>query len=56
LITAAEAEAPPLPAVARILKVRATPEPIGDNDDSIYRYDRAGLLTALSAYAGKTGS
>jgi two-component system, chemotaxis family, sensor kinase CheA len=32
----------------RILKLRARPEPASANDDSIYRYDRASLLAALS--------
>jgi two-component system chemotaxis sensor kinase CheA len=52
IIAAAEAE--PVEATGgTILKIRATAEPTGDKDDSIYRYDRAGLLTALTAYAGQ---
>ncbi|MEA1013331.1 chemotaxis protein CheA [Sphingosinicella sp. LY1275] len=54
LITSAEAE--PVPLVAgQIVKIRAHPEPNADHDDSIYRYDRAGLLSALSRVAGRKG-
>jgi two-component system chemotaxis sensor kinase CheA len=39
----------------RMIWLRAEPEPTGKKDDSIYRYDRAGLLMALkSAGAGRT--
>jgi two-component system, chemotaxis family, sensor kinase CheA len=34
-------------AEGRVLKLRARPEPASPKDDSIYRYDRAGLLAAL---------
>ena len=38
----------------RTIWLRAEPEPTGKKDDSIYRYDRAGLLMALkSAGAGR---
>ena len=33
----------------RVLRLRRTPE---GSDDSIYRYDRAGLIMALKAAAG----
>ena len=37
------------------IRLRAEPEPPSKKDDSIYRYDRAGLLMALkSAGAGKS--
>ncbi|HEX6742279.1 MAG TPA: hypothetical protein VF079_10870, partial [Sphingomicrobium sp.] len=39
---------------AHTIRLRAEPEPAGKKDDSIYRYDRAGLLMALkSAGRGK---
>ena len=39
---------------ARAIFLRSEPEPKGKKDDSIYRYDRAGLLMALkSAGRGK---
>jgi two-component system chemotaxis sensor kinase CheA len=50
----ASAEAALASASGTILKLRATPEPSGAGDDSIYRYDRAGLLTALNNHAGRT--
>ena len=33
---------------AQVVRVRSQPDPANDADDSIYRYDRAGLLGALS--------
>ena len=39
---------------ARAIFLRSEPEPAGKKDQSIYRYDRAGLLIALkSAGAGR---
>jgi two-component system chemotaxis sensor kinase CheA len=39
---------------ARAIILRSEPEPAGKKDDSIYRYDRAGLLMALkSAGSGR---
>ncbi|HEY9554665.1 chemotaxis protein CheA [Allosphingosinicella sp.] len=35
----------------KVLKIRAHLDPANENDDSIYRYDRAGLLSALSTRA-----
>ncbi|MDQ3140359.1 MAG: chemotaxis protein CheW, partial [Pseudomonadota bacterium] len=52
LIATAEAEAP-TGAGRRLLRIRAQPELAGKHDDSIYRYDRAGLLTALSQSVAK---
>jgi two-component system chemotaxis sensor kinase CheA len=40
-----------VPASGTVLRIRARPDG-GDKDDSIYRYDRAALITALSS-AGK---
>jgi two-component system chemotaxis sensor kinase CheA len=56
VIAAADVEALPEAPSATVIKIRATPEPRGESDDSIYRYDRAGLLTALSAHAGRKGA
>jgi two-component system chemotaxis sensor kinase CheA len=53
VIVAADAEVIPEGVGGTVLRIRATPEPRGEDDDSIYRYDRAGLLTALSSHAGK---
>ena len=47
LIASAEAE-PVADTKAPILKIRSRPDPDGAKDDSIYRYDRAGLLSALA--------
>ena len=41
-------------AAARTIRLRSDPDPASDKDESIYRYDRAGLLIALKA-AGRRG-
>jgi two-component system chemotaxis sensor kinase CheA len=51
-IATAEAEAPSTVS-GTIIKLRARPEPSSAKDDSIYRYDRVALLSALSAHAGQ---
>jgi two-component system chemotaxis sensor kinase CheA len=38
---------------ARTIVLRSDPEALGEGDDSIYRYDRAGLLMALKSAGGK---
>jgi two-component system chemotaxis sensor kinase CheA len=39
---------------ARIIRLRSEPDPTSAKDETIYRYDRAALLTALkSAGAGR---
>jgi two-component system chemotaxis sensor kinase CheA len=51
-VVIAGTEAEPPPAIAgKLLKIRSRPELSDEKDDSIYRYDRAGLLTALSRTA-----
>jgi two-component system chemotaxis sensor kinase CheA len=40
--------APALPPSARIVRLRARAEPLGENDDSIHRYDREAILKALA--------
>jgi two-component system chemotaxis sensor kinase CheA len=50
-IASAEAEAV-ASAEGKLLKIRSHPELAHENDDSIYRYDRAGLLAALSRRVG----
>ena len=40
---------------ARAIILRTDPEPSGKKDDSIYRYDRAGLLMALKSVASREG-
>jgi two-component system chemotaxis sensor kinase CheA len=39
----------------RTIWLRSEPEPAGKTDDSIYRYDRAGLLIALKSATGGRG-
>ena len=41
----------PAGACSEVIRIRSRPEPAGRKDDSIYRYDRAGLLSALSSRA-----
>jgi two-component system chemotaxis sensor kinase CheA len=53
VIAAAEADTP-ASAEGALLRIRSHPDPANENDDSIYRYDRAGLLAALSRSAGGT--
>ena len=50
-----EAGAAKKAAAARVIRVRAEPDPASKKDDSIYRYDRAALLTALTSVAGGRG-
>jgi len=46
-------EGQPGVAAGEVLRLRARPEQGGENDNSIYRYDRAALIGALSRSAGK---
>jgi two-component system, chemotaxis family, sensor kinase CheA len=39
-------------AAGRLLRIRSRPESSGAKDDSIYRYDRAGLMAALGKVGG----
>jgi len=39
----------------KMIWLRSEPEPFGDGDDSVYRYDRTGLLMALKSAAGGRG-
>ncbi len=50
-----EASAAKKAAAARVIRVRVDPDPASKKDDSIYRYDRAALLTALKSVAGGRG-
>jgi two-component system chemotaxis sensor kinase CheA len=49
IIETAGGVAAPIPASADVLKLRAKQERAHESDDSIYRYDRAGLLAALES-------
>ena len=49
LVIATDGKSPSVEGAARTIVLRADPEGSGDEDDSIYRYDRAGLLMALKA-------
>jgi two-component system chemotaxis sensor kinase CheA len=40
-------------AASRTIRLRSEPEPASEKDDSIYRYDRAGLLIALKTAGGR---
>ena len=39
-------------AAARVIRLRSDPDPASLKDDTIYRYDRAALLSALKSTAG----
>jgi two-component system chemotaxis sensor kinase CheA len=52
LIASAETEAAAPAGVGEVLRIRARPDQSSGGDDSIYRYDRAALISAL-ARAGK---
>jgi two-component system chemotaxis sensor kinase CheA len=54
LIASAEADEPSGVAAGEVLRLRAQPEQAQASDDSIYRYDRAALLDALSRTANRT--
>ncbi|MFN3944009.1 MAG: chemotaxis protein CheA [Allosphingosinicella sp.] len=45
----------PPAAGGEVLRLRARPEPSGDNDNSIYRYDRDALLSALTRGKARSG-
>ncbi|HEV2866733.1 MAG TPA: chemotaxis protein CheA [Allosphingosinicella sp.] len=53
LIASADAVDSPPVAAGEVLRIRSRRQCSGENDNSIYRYDRAGLLDALSRGAGK---
>ncbi len=57
VIANAEAAEPVPAAPGQVLRIRGSSEPRGEGDDSIYRYDRAGLMLALSrrSVAAKRG-
>ena len=40
-------------AAARTIRLRSEPDPASARDQSIYRYDRAGLLMALKTAGGR---
>jgi len=48
VIASADTDAAVPNAAGEVLRLRARPELSGENDNSIYRYDRAALLSALS--------
>ena len=50
---AEESEEADLPPAARLLRIRASSQPAGKEDDSIHRYDRAAIVGALGAAAPK---
>jgi len=50
-----EVSSGPVQLAARTIRLRSDPEPASRKDDSIYRYDREALLTALKSVAGGRG-
>ncbi len=50
ILSVADADKP-VSAAARVIRLRSEPDPISPKDDTIYRYDRAGLLAALKSTA-----
>src|SRR5688572_18502629 len=54
LIASTEDETETGVAAGEVLRIRSRPELAGENDNSIYRYDRVALLDALSRSATKT--
>jgi len=50
-ILSTASESPRSPA-ARVIRLRSEPDPASAKDDTIYRYDRAALLTALKSSVG----
>jgi two-component system, chemotaxis family, sensor kinase CheA len=42
-------------AAKKAIRLRTEPEPANKKDDSIYRYDRAGLLMALKSVGSGRG-
>ncbi|WP_129792645.1 chemotaxis protein CheA [Sphingosinicella sp. CPCC 101087] len=55
LIASDDNEAEAGVSAAEVLRIRSRPELSGENDNSIYRYDRAALVDALSRGASKAG-
>lgn len=53
VVIASVGEELPEQATSKTIWLRSEPEPKGKKDESIYRYDRAGLLTALKSGAGR---
>jgi hypothetical protein len=51
LIASSDSEPAAQQASAEILTIRSSPELSGENDNSVYRYDRAALMRALSKRA-----
>ena len=55
LVIASQGSDVPAEAAKRTIWLRAEPEAAGKKDDSIYRYDRAGLLVALKSAGAGSG-
>ena len=56
VIAGDDTPAPAAPQGATLLRLRATPQPAGEADGSIYRYDRAALLAALGGVRKETAN
>jgi two-component system chemotaxis sensor kinase CheA len=55
LVIASQGSEVPDDSATKTIWLRAEPDPSGKKDESIYRYDRAGLLMALKSAGGRTG-
>jgi two-component system chemotaxis sensor kinase CheA len=55
LVILSAASEDPVSAAARVIRLRSEPDPVSAKDDTIYRYDRAALLTALKSAVGGRG-
>jgi two-component system chemotaxis sensor kinase CheA len=55
LVIASQGVEVPAEVAARTIWLRTEPEASGKKDESIYRYDRAGLLMALKSATGGRG-
>ena len=55
IIVLGEGENEPAAATGEIVRLRTRPERGGENDNSIYRYDRAALISALARHGARNG-
>jgi len=55
LVIAAQGAEVPSASAAQTIWLRTDPDAAGKKDDSIYRYDRAGLLMALKTAGARRG-
>jgi hypothetical protein len=51
VVTSADRALPQADAAVPVVKIRADPDGRGQDDDSIYRYDRTSIISALTRHA-----